>query len=80
MSDLPSFLHHIAAQNIGMETARLELEGMIAHILKAKIYKDGDQWCVLYGENIQQGICGFGTTPHKAVWDFEEEYFGRKIK
>lgn len=33
-------------------------------------YKDGNQWCVRWGENIQEGICGFGDTPMKAIADF----------
>lgn len=30
-------------------------------------YKDGDQWCALYGENLQEGIAGFGDTPYNAM-------------
>ena len=33
-------------------------------------YPDGDQWCVLWGEDLQSGVAGFGSTPHKAVLDF----------
>lgn len=33
-------------------------------------YQDGDQWCVLLGPNIQEGICGFGKTPMNAISDF----------
>lgn len=33
-------------------------------------YKDGDQWCVLWGANIQEGVCGFGKTPIDAIIDF----------
>ena len=39
-------------------------------MLKPKLYKDGNQWCCLLGENIQEGIVGFGETPHKAVMDW----------
>jgi len=34
---------------------------------KVQIYPDGDQWCALLGENIQEGICGFGKTPYGAA-------------
>lgn len=30
-------------------------------------YKDGDQWCALYGKNVQEGITGFGKTPYLAM-------------
>ena len=33
-------------------------------------YKDGNQWCVLLGEDLQIGIAGFGDTPYKAILDF----------
>jgi hypothetical protein len=39
-------------------------------LLQPKLYKDGDQWCCLYGDNIQVGIVGFGNTPAKAVQAF----------
>ena len=38
--------------------------------LGIKPFKDGNQWCFLYGNNIQDGICGFGETIFKAAWDF----------
>lgn len=36
-----------------------------------KIFKDGDEWCVLLGDNIQDGVAGFGKTPNLAYTDFE---------
>ncbi len=36
-------------------------------------YKDGNQWCILLGENIQEGICGFGYTIIDAMMDFYGE-------
>jgi len=38
--------------------------------IKPKLCKDGDQWCCLYGEDIQKGIVGFGDTPYKAILDW----------
>lgn len=40
------------------------------NLLRPKLYRDGNQWCVLYGENIQEGIAGFGDTPNKAIFDW----------
>lgn len=42
--------------------------------LKPSITKDGNQWCVLYGANIQEGVAGFGDTPHLAVLDFNKAF------
>lgn len=38
--------------------------------LGIKPFKDGNQWCFLYGENLQDGIAGFGDTIFEAAWDF----------
>jgi hypothetical protein len=43
-------------------------------VLKPKITKDGNMFCVLYGENLQEGIAGFGETIHKAVIDFNAQF------
>ena len=42
--------------------------------VKAIISKDGDQWCVLAGGNIQIGIAGFGKTTREAIADFKSEW------
>ena len=36
----------------------------------AKLSKDGNMYCFLWGDNIQDGVCGFGETIFKAAWDF----------
>lgn len=41
--------------------------------LGVKPFKDGNQWCFLYGENIQEGIVGFGDTIYEAAYDFYEQ-------
>jgi hypothetical protein len=35
-----------------------------------KLFPDGDQWCALLGENLQEGVCGFGSTPIEALQAF----------
>lgn len=40
-------------------------------LLKPKLYPDGNMWCALYGENIQEGVAGFGETPEKAAQAFD---------
>jgi len=32
---------------------------------------DGNQWCALYGENIQDGVAGFGDSPNAAMQAFD---------
>lgn len=40
----------------------------------AKLSKDGSKWCYLLGNNIQEGVCGFGPTPMAAANDFFVNY------
>lgn len=41
-------------------------------IYKPKVFPDGDAWCALYGENIQEGVAGFGKSPALAMQDFDD--------
>lgn len=43
-----------------------------------KPYKDGNQWCVLLGDNIQEGICGFGNTIEDALYAFLKDLIASK--
>ena len=42
-------------------------------------FKDGNQWCVLLGGDLQSGISGFGETPIMAVLDFNRNFRMEKI-
>ena len=35
---------------------------------------DGNQWCALYGEDLQGGVAGFGISPQHAMWDFNKNW------
>lgn len=41
-------------------------------------FKDGNVWCVLLGENIQDGISGFGNSPLNAIIDFNKNFVHEK--
>jgi len=43
-------------------------------ILGLKPQKDGNQWCYLYGDNLQEGIAGFGDSIYDAMIDFYKEF------
>ena len=36
---------------------------------------DGDQWCALLGDNLQEGVAGFGETPDKAMAAFDMAFW-----
>ena len=41
---------------------------------KPRLFIDGNQWCALFGENIQEGVVGFGDSPDEAMWAFDEAW------
>ena len=42
--------------------------------VETTLTKDGDKWCVLYGENLQEGVSGFGGRIHEAIFEFKEAF------
>lgn len=47
-------------------------------LLRPRMFPDGNQWCALYGENLQEGVAGFGDTPEKAAVDFDIHWLNAK--
>jgi hypothetical protein len=43
-------------------------------LYRPKLSIDGNQWCALYGDNLQDGCAGFGNTPADAMWDFDRNW------
>lgn len=43
-------------------------------IHKPKLVIDGNQWCALYGEDLHDGVAGFGDSPELAMADFDKEW------
>ena len=50
------------------------------YLLKPKLYPDGNMWCCLYGDDLQNGVCGFGDTPEKAAIDFDINWKNQKLR
>ena len=42
--------------------------------LHPRLSIDGNMWCALYGDNLQDGVAGFGKSPEKAYWDFDRAW------
>lgn len=43
-------------------------------IYRPAICIDGNQWCALYGADLQCGVAGFGDTPAAAIADFDKNW------
>lgn len=52
----------------------MQQEFVIVSMLKPRIFIDGNQWCVLHGENLHDGIAGFGESPILAIYDFNKAW------
>jgi len=66
LDELTSEAKHVAA----IEAQEMNLVAT----LKPRIFVDGNMWCVMFGENIQDGVAGFGETPRLAVYDFNKAW------
>lgn len=56
------------------------IEMTLPHVLmRPSIRIDGNQWCALYGDNLQDGVSGFGDSPELAMQDFNRAW-NRKLK
>lgn len=60
------------AERMNVEVTRLDMATMA--MLHPKIGIDGNQWYVLYGENLQDGVAGFGDTPLAAIQNFNHNF------
>jgi hypothetical protein len=74
--EVPEHLHQHAAQLIDLQTIAAHRSSWWATILRLCPFQDGDKWCVLWGENIQDGIAAFGDTPEAAMFAFDNAMLG----
>lgn len=43
-------------------------------LYRPQIMADGTMWCVLLGDNLQEGVSGFGKTPAEAMAAFDQAF------
>ena len=43
-------------------------------LYRPRIYIDGNRWCALYGDNLKDGVVGFGDCPAEAMASFDEAW------
>lgn len=46
-------------------------------MLRPRLFIDGNQWCALYGDNLQDGVAGFGDSPDAAYSDFDSAWVAK---
>lgn len=68
--------HYVMMAAESVKCAAAEYESPSA-VYRPKISIDGNQWCVLYGENLQDGVAGFGDSPSLAMCDFNKNWHAK---
>ena len=48
--------------------------GNDGYTIDANLQKDGNQWCILAGADLQVGIAGFGSTVPDAIYEFKTNF------
>ncbi len=66
--------HEVLEHQVRIGVEVLKEEYTLFSMLKPKVSIDGNKYCVLYGDNLQDGICGFGDTIYKAIIDFNNSF------
>jgi len=72
--DFPDISFHLDIIRQEFVNAALEQQRP-AILMRPALSIDGNQWCALYGENIQDGLSGFGSSPYAALIDFDRQFF-----
>ena len=68
-----------AATLIGYEaTKAAEAYAAPSAVYRPALMMDGNQWCALYGANLQDGVAGFGDTPAAAMQAFDKAWASAK--
>ena len=68
--------HHAAmAADVVREAAAEQCRPSV--LFRPALSIDGDQWCALYGDDLQCGVAGFGDSPAEAMLDFDRQWATR---
>lgn len=43
-------------------------------LFKPRVFPDGTSWCALLGDNLVEGVAGFGNTPDEACAAFDQAW------
>jgi hypothetical protein len=73
---LSAIAHAAEMSKVSIQNAVARYESPSA-VYRPRLFVDGNQWCALYGDNLQDGVAGFGDSPADAMWDFDQAW-GKK--
>lgn len=69
-----------AQWNAATEQAEAARATRAPHVLmRPRVFPDGSAWCCLRGENLQEGVAGFGDTPAAACAAFDTAWMEQRL-
>jgi len=75
-SDATGAMQYNAAAN---DLFRSENMQRYSFMLRPRLMIDGNQWCALYGDNLQDGVAGFGDSPEEAFTAFDKAWTAKLL-
>ena len=75
---------HFSGASWAIEAAKQSaMEAAYEHMRPSVLYRphlsaDGTMWCALYGDNLQEGVAGFGETPAAAMAAFDTAWLSER--
>jgi hypothetical protein len=85
--DTRSVIHDALREAFDISHARAMLQEQIhavgydmcrpSTLFRPRIFIDGNMWCALYGDNLQDGVAGFGKSPDEAMGDFDKNWHAK---
>ena len=72
--DRPAWEDAAIQNKLAIETWTAEQLSRPSYMLRPRLSIDGNQWCALYGENLQDGVAGFGDSPEDAYTAFDDAW------
>ena len=73
--EIPEHMQGTVYETIQMENQTACLRSLPSYIYKPRLFRDGNQWCALLGEDIQEGVVGFGESPERAMTAFDTAWY-----
>jgi hypothetical protein len=71
---MPAYIETIEHSTVAMRNDAAYEKCRPSFIYKPKLTIDGNKWCALYGDNLQDGVAGFGSSPAEAYKAFDAEW------
>lgn len=82
--DVGSVVERVAWQALDVSNAKAIIQEQLVSaafemqrpsvLYRPAVMIDGNAWCALYGENLQDGVAGFGDSPAAAMAAFDKAW------